>query len=434
MSDRSRELIEGSAIPDLERLAMQELLNGMTERGELSGPPIKEDGQDSPVFQKRLREREARMGILGTAIAPARPRDTAEWSAARLEDQRAVDDARKGLGDIPDESGQNKAVCVKKVRELEEKYKQKWEAGAAVVAELGRLLALPPGPGSLRLADGRFDRAAIVGYLDVLSQAEALHAELSQDEPQHAELGQQLIAYREAVVLGLGSAPAPVVPAPMRPPLPAKPGTGDLSPEPEAEKPRPKVQTGPMQDPDDLAFMSWCIDVAPLSPAKKAAMLAQLEAEGAGPRDRKVGHLASAIVLANPNGLTNDLLERMDEPGLRSLAGRTGEPVFANMTPGARMGLVKHVAGMGDGPTEARGVFGGALAADLVRQHPRALNELLASIKGPVIQGMARALADDELYKLGRENLHALYKAIGAPTSDEARRQAARVVRLANRK
>jgi hypothetical protein len=191
-------------------------------------------------------------------------------------------------------------------------------------------------------------------------------------------------------------------------------------------------------DPDQQAFQEWCAMVTALGPAARAARLAELEAGGAGPEDAKVGFLASLILLADPGALTPENAVKLDEGGLRGLAARAAEPPIAGLAPGVRMAIVKEL-GQHAGPRgEARGALAGALAAALVRQYPKALGEVVQGPQGPnrpaVMCYLAKGLADDEIVGLGREAVHAIYKGIGAPTSDEARRQSARLGRLSQRK
>lgn len=434
-----KDLIESSKVPDLERLAMQEMLNAMTACGELSGPPLKADGHDSETYQLRLREREARQTILDTHISRGRPRDRTTLTEARLADQRALDTARHELGHIPDGSYQGhvpKAACVKRVRELEAAYVAKWERAGEPAATILERLASPPAPGSLLRPEGLFDYDALERHLACLREAEAILKDVDADDPDRPEAARSVPAYRAAVVAALtpgADDPRATVPAHPRspskalPPLPPRPVVVEKVPLPEEPT-----------SPEELEFLAWCREVDALPDDRRRTLMDELEAGGADLDDRRIGHLASSLVLERPAALDVPLADRLDERGLKMMALAAEEGGLAAMAPRLRMAIVKQLAARGGARAEARGHLAGALAVALVRQHPRALAELLEHTtgenKGPSIQAMARGLRDEELAAFGREALHAIYKALGGLNTDEARRQAARVVRLANRK
>ena len=430
------DLIESSNVPDLERVVMQEMLNVMTRRGELSGPTINEDGKDSAMFQQRLREREARMNILDTVIEMARP-SRAEFRDARDADERALDFAQSELEFIPDGAFGEftpKDACAKKVRLLEDFFYQKWDVGGNAVETIDRLLADPPAPGGLLRPDGRFIYPDLDRHLSSLRDSEEALAQVERADPDFFGLDERVNAYREAIMAGLGGRKggAAQTSAPNKPPAAAEPAR----PEP-ARRPQPQEVVIP-PDPVEMAFRAWCLDVELKSYDDRVLLLAELEADGVDLDDRKVGFVATSIVLERPAELTPALADRLDERGLRGLASQVADPELAGLPGRARMAIIKQLASRTGPRAELRGNLAGTFAANLVRQHPKALAELLEHTDGPnkgtVIQCMSKHLSDDEITGFGRETLHAIYKACGTATTDDARRQAARLVRLANKK
>jgi hypothetical protein len=431
----SSQLIENSNIPDLERLAMQEMLNVMTRRGELSGPAIKEDGKDSSQYQDRLREREARMTILDSTIETARP-VVADFKLAREADQLVIDQARAELPFIPEGEFAGytpKDACIKKLRDLESVFRSKWDLGAAAVATINLLLANPPLPGSLLLEDGRFAYAALGQHLANQKGSEEALANVVKADPDFLALKERVDAYRLAIMAGLGvgrasaSTPSAMPQAPSEAPRPGP-----------APRPAPKTPAPLPPDPVEAAFLAWCLEVAPLPPAAQAELMAAFESEGAELDDRRIGFLATTLALADPAALTPELADRLDERGLQELARVVTEPELAGLLPRLRMAIVKQLTTRGGKQAEARGIFAGAFAAALVREHPKALSELLENTVGPnksaVMTALTKQLSDQEITDFGRETLHAIYKSVGTPITEEARRQSARLVRLANRK
>ncbi|MDB5098471.1 MAG: hypothetical protein JWM80_2892 [Cyanobacteria bacterium RYN_339] len=445
---RQKDLIEASNVPDLERVAMQEMLNALTQRGELSGPPLKEDGKDSETFQLRLRERDARMTIMGSVISPSRPGKPEAFEDARVEDFTTVEVARAELVHLPDEvyNGVNpRAVCVAKVRALGEAFERKWAQGAETIAAIAGFLANPPEPDALLLPTRRIDIAGLEKHLVLLKRAEAALDGFPAEERERPGLADKVMAYQHAIVAGLGgkapsalpgTSPAPgggtkaIAPSPPAGEVPAG-GGGRPAPPPRKPPPPPVVPL----DPEQQAFQEWCTAMTALPEAGRAAALAELEAAGAGPEDTKVGFLASLIALANPAGITPEGSVKLDDGGLRGLAG---DPVVAGLSPGVRMAIVKELGQLGGPRGDARGALAGSLAAGLVRQFPKALVEVLQHAQGPnrsaLIAYMTKGLEDDEIFGFGREAMHAIYKGIGTPATDEARRQSARLGRLSQRK
>jgi hypothetical protein len=438
----SRDLIESSNVPDLERLAIQEMLNAMTARGELSGPPLKEDGKDSEAYQQRLRERDARMTIMGSVIAPSRPTKPAEVEAARATDQETLAAAKAALTEIPDEvyNGTNpRHVCVAKLRALEEAFGRKWSAAAEAIEAINGHLANPPAPDALLLPNRRFDIAGLETHLVALRRAETALDGFPEDDREKPALAAKVMAYQQAIVVALGGgkadpvaqlqakpqAPQPVAPKPTAPPA--------IPPAPRKPPPPPPTPL----DPEQQAWQEWCATVTALGPAARAARLAELEAGGAGPEDAKVGFLASLILQADPAQLAPETAVKLDEGGLRALAARSGEAPIAGFAPGVRMAIARELTQHGGPRGDARGALAGALGAGLVRQFPKALPELLNAQgpnRGAMLVYTAKGLTDDEIVALGREAVHAIYKGIGAPGTDEARRQSARMGRLSQRK
>jgi hypothetical protein len=443
-------LIEKTSVPELEIITLQQQLNARTRAGTLSGPLLAENGKLDAQTQARQREQEAFDAIALAKLDPRKPEDARAHDAARAEDERVLAFVREELvhiGDTGYMDHDHKAPTLTRIRKLEATFRRKWAAAGQAAEQIEALLREVVRPGALLVADGAFDYGRLEHALATMRKLEAALLGVPTDDADYPGLAEKVAGYRQAIVAGLSGKPAvkaappaptptaelaPPPPPPPRAsaPLPPRPATSDLPP------PAPVVP-GFVPDPE-RERKGRELDM--MGPEGRMALFREHGGE-AGGDDPLLAQIAASMVRTHPDAFTPQLAAHLDGYAMHELLrdeAKLGH--FAKVPPKARLAMLKDLAARPAGPEEEApaATLAGALAATLLRQHPQAAAEVLGHPGGaprPEISvAMLARLSDEEVAKLPRESLHALYKEIQGRNAGDDRRHLARLVRLMNKR
>ncbi len=440
-------LIERANVPELEVVLLQQQLNARVRAGTLSGPPVPENGKMDAATEAKQREMEAFDAIALAKLDPRKPENPAEHEAARAEDERVlafVRDEFRHIGDTLYMDHDHKAPTKERIRKLEVTFRRKWAAAGQAAEAIEAVLREVVRPGSLLVADGAFDYGRLEHALANMRKLEHALITVPTDDPDYPALAEKVAGYRASIVAGLGGArpaakPAAQAPAPAEAaepaaaprPAPSRRATADL-PSPPAAPSTGELAAGFVPDPE-REKKSRELDM--MGPESKLKLLMDHEGD---PADPLVAQIAASIARTHPEIFTPAMATRLDAYAMNDLVRDEGR--LGKLPPKARLAMVKDFAGRqaaGD-EADATAAFAGALAASLLKQHPSAASELIANapgdLKARLTVAMLGRLADDDLVKLPREALHALYKEIQGRGSADERRHLARLVRLMNKR
>lgn len=440
----SEELIESTAVPDHVLMNEQMELNQAIASGELSGPALVVNGRPSAALEQKRLEAAQRAALATlTLVIPGRKQgapDPEEKPAdkARMREAQSIFEALpKPSADEVDHLATPRA----QLEAFRAFLTEKWAPPAPPpppnpMEQVQAILGPPPAPQSLRLRDGRFHYEALQQALSRLQEAEAWAEANGGLRPVQGSLD----AFRNAVAsaLQLGGRAAPAAPAAAAPPpAAAKP----KAPPPPPARPPEAVAPPEPQGPDPAQLLAeelaqrQALHLLPLEARRE--QLAQALAEGRGPGDEALGRLASSIALDAPELVDPDLVPLLDAYGFQHLLVKAPFALFVTPPPKARVAVMKAlVAVEGEALSAAAAELAGRMAAELIRQHPRALGELVGPMPGPgrgkMIAVALAGLDDESLGKYSREALQSLGRAMGPPTTEELRRQSSRLLRLAD--
>lgn len=442
-------LIERANVPELEILLLQQQLNARVRAGTLSGPPLPENGKLDAATEAKQREMEAFDAIALAKIEPRKPEDRAAQEAARADDERVLAFVREEfqhIGDTTYLDHDHKAPTKERIRKLEATFRRKWAAAGQAAEAIEALLREPVRPGSLLVADGAFDYGRLEYALATMRKLEQALATVPTDDADFPALAEKVAGYRAAIVAGLSGArpaarPATAAQAPAAEPAPApaaRPApppprrvTADLPPPP-ATPSTGELQAGFVPDPE-REKKSRELDM--MGPESKLKLFLEHEGDASDPL---VAQIAASIARTHPESFTPAMAARLDAYAMSDLARDEGR--LAKVPPKLRLAMVKDFATRAaeGGDADATAAFGGVLAASLLKQHPSAAAELIANAPGDLkprlTVAMLGRLTDEDLVKLPREALHALYKEIQGRGSADERRHLARLVRLMNKR
>lgn len=449
MSDNPTEgLIDRAQVPELEVILLQQQLNARVRAGTLSGPQLAENGKLDEKTRVKQREMEAFDGIALAKIAPQRPEGAAAQTAERAEDERVLAFVKAEfafISDTPYLDQDHKGPTGERIRKLEATFRRKWEAAGRAAEAIGAALREPIRPGSLLLADGSFAYDLLNHALGQLRTAETALATVPESDADRPELEAKVVAYRVCLVDGLrtGFARPKAPPAPPAEPAPPPPVVSPSRPLPAAPPPRAPATAELMPLPDPVP--GWLPDpereregrrLENVGGEERARQLADLPV---APGDPQAAMLAASIARTNPEVFSPAMAERLDPYAMQELA-RSPEQL-AKVPPKSRLAILKAYAareGAEPGDAVAEAVFAGVVAGGLLAQHPQAAAEVLmntpGALKPALLLPMLAAMRDDEVAKLPKEVLHALYKEIQAGGSPDDRRHLARLVRLMNKR
>lgn len=444
----NKSLIERANVPELEVILLQQQLNARVRAGTLSGPLLPENGKMDAATEAKQREMEAFDAIALVKIDPRKPEDAAEHAAARAEDERALAFVRAEfafIGDTMYMDQDHKAPTRDRIRKLEAAFQRKWAASGQAAEAIDAILREVVRPGALLVADGAFDYGRLEHALANMRKLEAALLGVPATDPDFQLLADKVAGYRASIVAGLSGrpaarpAPAPTAPAPAAEepaPKPAPPpprrATADLPPPPPGPTPTGELLAGFVPDPEREKKAR---ELDMMGPESKLKLFQEHEGD---PEDPLVAQIAASIARTHPEAFTASMATRLDPYAMRDLARDEGR--LGKLAPKARLAMVKEYAArtVAGEDAEATAAFAGVLAASLLKQHPNAASEVIANAPGDLKPQLSVAmlgrLGDDDLVKLPREALHALYKEIQGRGSADDRRHLARLVRLMNKR